>query len=155
MEVFADSAGIKLLHVPFRGAGPALTALLSGTVQALASAPGVLRQQVDDGRLRVLANWGSERIASFPDLPTFRELGYKNVEFYIWAGLFAQSALPEPIMLKLRSAMGQVLKSPDVIRIFEKAGSPVAYMDAPEFAKFVASDSERLIAAVKKIGKVE
>src|SRR5437588_3514325 len=91
MEMFAASAGIKLLAVPFRGAGPALTALLSGTVQALVSAPGTLKQQVDDGKMRVLANWRAERIASFPDLPTFRELGYRDVEFYIWAGLFAQS----------------------------------------------------------------
>jgi len=54
----------------------------------LASAPGTLKQQVDDGKMRVLANWGAERVASFPDLPTFKELGYKDVEFYIWAGLF-------------------------------------------------------------------
>ena len=71
MEMFAASAGIKLLHVPFRGAGPALAALLGGTVQAMASAPGTLKQQVDDGKMRVLANWGAERIKSFPDLPTF------------------------------------------------------------------------------------
>src|SRR5436853_5203276 len=69
MEMFASSADIKLLHVPFRGAGPALTALLSGTVQAMAPAPGPLKQQVDDGKMRVLANWGAERVASFPDLP--------------------------------------------------------------------------------------
>src|SRR5712672_2714126 len=155
MEMFAASAGIRLLHVPFRGAGPALTALLSGTVQALASAPGTLKQQVDDGKMRVLANWGAERIASFPDLPTFRELGYKDVEFYIWAGLFAQSALPAPIMTRLREAMAQAVKSPEVTKTFETAGSPVAYLDAPEFSKFVAEDSARLIAAVKKIGKVE
>jgi tripartite-type tricarboxylate transporter receptor subunit TctC len=155
MEMFAASAGIKLQHVPFRGAAPALTALLSGTVQALASAPGVLKQQVDDGKLRVLANWGAERIASFPNLPTFRELGYKDVEFYIWAGLFAQSALPAPIMAQLRKAMAEAVKAPEVARTFEAAGSPVAYLDAPEFSKFVAEDSARLIAAVKKIGKVE
>ena len=105
--------------------------------------------------MRVLANWGAERIASFPDLPTFKELGYKDVEFYIWAGLFAQSALPAPIMTRLREAMAQALKSPEVTKTFETAGSPVAYMDAPEFSKFVAEDSARLIAAVKKIGKVE
>ena len=155
MEMFAASAGIKLQHIPFRGAAPALTALLGGTVQALASAPGVLKQQVDEGKLRVLANWGAERIASFPNLPTFRELGYKDVEFYIWAGLFAQSALPAPIMTQLRKAMADVVKAPEVVKTFETAGSPVAYLDAPEFAKFVADDSARLIAAVKKIGKVE
>src|SRR5258705_334861 len=155
MEMFTASAGIKLLHVPFRGAGPALTALLSGTVQALASAPGTLKQQVDDGKMRVLANWGAERIASFTDLPTFRELGYKDVEFYIWAGLFAQSALPAPTITRLREAMAQAVKAPEVTKTFEVAGSPVAYLDAPEFSKFMAGDSARLIAAVKKIGKVE
>jgi len=155
MEMFAASAGIKLLHVPFRGAGPALTALLGGTVQALASAPGVLKQQVEEGKLRVLANWGAERVASFPNLPTFRELGYKDVEFYIWAGLFAQAALPAPVMTQLRKALAEAVKAPEVVKTFETAGSPVAYLDAPEFAKFVADDSARLIAAVKKIGKVE
>ncbi|MDB5504204.1 MAG: Tat pathway signal protein [Tardiphaga sp.] len=155
MEMFAASAGIKLLHVPFRGAGPALTALLSGTVQAVASAPGTLRQQVDDGKMRVLANWGAERVPSFPDLPTFKELGYKDVEFYIWAGLFAPAALPAPIMTRLREAMAQAVQAPEVSRTFAAAGSPVAYLDAPDFAKFVDTDSARLIAAVKKIGKVE
>jgi tripartite-type tricarboxylate transporter receptor subunit TctC len=60
----------------------------------MASAPGTLKQQVDDGKMRVLANWGAERVKSFPDLPTFKELGYKDVEFYIWADLFAQRRLP-------------------------------------------------------------
>ena len=155
MEMFAASAGIKLQHVPYRGAAPALTGLLSGTIQALASAPGVLKQQVDDGKIRVLANWGAQRIQSFPNLPTFRELGYADVEFYIWAGLFAQRALPEPIMTKLRAAMREAVKAPEVAKTFEAAGSPVAYLDAPEFSKFVDADSARLIAAVKKIGKVE
>jgi tripartite-type tricarboxylate transporter receptor subunit TctC len=154
MEMFAASADIKLLHIPFRGAGPALNALLSGTIQALASAPGTLKQQVDDGKMRVLANWGAERIASFPHVPTFTELGYKDVEFYIWAGLFAQSALPAPIMKRLREAMARAVKMPEVKKPLATAGSPVAYMDAPEFSKFIAEDSARLIAAVKKIGKV-
>jgi tripartite-type tricarboxylate transporter receptor subunit TctC len=105
--------------------------------------------------MRVLANWGAARISSFPDLPTFRELGYRDVEFYIWAGLFAQSMLPAPIMTRLREAMAQAVKAPEVIKTFETAGSPVAYLDAPEFSKFVAEDSTRLVAAVKKTGKVE
>ncbi|HET7888055.1 MAG TPA: tripartite tricarboxylate transporter substrate binding protein, partial [Bradyrhizobium sp.] len=61
MEMFAASAGIKLLHIPYRGAAPALNAILTGTVDAVASAPGTLRQLVDDGKMRVLANWGAER----------------------------------------------------------------------------------------------
>ncbi len=155
MEMFAASAGIKLLHVPFRGAAPALTALLSGTVQALASAPGVLKPQVDDGKIRVLANWGAERIPSFPDLPTFKELGYQDVEFYIWAGLFTPKGVPDAVMTKLRDGMRQTLKAPEVIKTFEAAGSPTAYLDQAEFTRFFEADSARLIAAVKKIGKVE
>ena len=155
MEMFAASAGIKLQHIPYRGAAPALNAILTSTVDAVASAPGTLKQLVDDGKMRVLANWGAERIASFPDLPTFKERGYTDVEFYIWAGLFAQKALPQPIMTKLREAMAEGVKNPDVIKTFETAGSPVAYMDAPEFEKFVETDSARLVAAVKRIGRVE
>lgn len=155
MEMFAAAAGIKLLHVPFRGAAPALTGLLSGTVQALASAPGVLKPQVDDGKIRVLANWGAERVPAFPNLPTFKELGYAEVEFYIWGGLFTPAGVPEPIMTKLRNAMREAMRSPEVIKTFETAGSPPAYLDSTEFARFVETDSARLIAAVKKIGKVE
>ncbi len=155
MEMFAASAEIKLLHIPFRGAGPALNALMGSTIHALASAPGTLRQQVDNGKMRVLANWGAERIASFPDVPTFKELGYRNVEFYIWAGLFAPSALPAPIMTRLREAMARAVKRPEVTKPLQAAGSPLAYLDAPEFAQFIAQDSSRLIAAVKQIGRVE
>ena len=89
--------------------GPALTGLLSGTVQALASAPGPIKAQVDDGKIRVLANWGAQRVPSFPDVPTFKELGYMDVEFYIWAGLFTPRGMPEQIMAKLRDAMGRII----------------------------------------------
>lgn len=155
MEMFAASAGIKLVHVAYRGAGPALNDLLSGQVQALASAPGVLKQHADEGKIRVLANWGAQRVAAFPNVPTFIELGYKDVEFYIWAGLFVPSAVPDPATLKLRDAMKQAMADANVLKVFQNAGSPPAYQDAPEFAAFVKSDSARLIQAVQKIGKVE
>lgn len=154
MEMFAAAAGIKMNNVNYRGAGPALNDLLAGQIQAMASAPGTLKQHVDEGRLRVLGNWGAQRVPSFPDLPTFMELGYKDVEFYIWAGLFVPSATPEPIVTRLREAMKEVMTSKETISVFEKAGSPAAYQDAPEFAAFVEKDSARLIAAVQKIGKV-
>lgn len=155
MEMFAHSAGIKLLHVPFQGAGPAVTAILAGTVQALASAPGVLLGHVRERRLRVLANWGADRIESFPDTPTFRELGHPSVEFYIWAGLFVPAGVPTPVMEVLRSALRKSCEDPEVVRVFAGAGSPVAYQDAPEFARFVEQDSARLIAAVRAIGRVD
>ena len=155
MEMFAAAAGIKLLHVPYRGAGPAVTGLLSGQIQALASAPGVLKPHVDAGAMRVLANWGAERVPSFPDLPTFKELGYPQVEFYIWAGLFGPKGMPDSVTTRLRDAMRQAMGDREVLRVFENAGSPPAYQDAAEFARFVDADSARLIKAVQVIGKVE
>jgi tripartite-type tricarboxylate transporter receptor subunit TctC len=154
MEMFAAEAGIKLLHVPFTGAGPALNALLQGSIQALASAPGVLRAQADAGAIRVLANWGDARVPSFPDVKTFKELGHPDVEFYIWAGLFAPAKTPPAILDRLRAEVKDVMAEPATARIFENAGSPPAWLDAPDFARFVAEDSARLIRAVKKVGKV-
>ena len=154
MEMFAAAAGIRMNNVNYRGAGPALNDLLAGQIQAMASAPGTLKQHVDAGTLRVLANWGAQRVPSFPDLPSFKELGYADVEFYIWAGLFVPVATPEPIVERLRTVMRETMESADVRAVFEKAGSPPAYQDAPEFTAFVESDSARLVAAVQMIGKV-
>jgi tripartite-type tricarboxylate transporter receptor subunit TctC len=155
MEMLAASAGIRLLHVPFQGAGPAITALLSGQIGALASAPGTLTGHVREGRLRVLGCWGRERVAAFPDVPTFLERGFNEVEFYIWAGLFVPAGVPEPVMTRLRDAVRQAVMDPDLVRAFTAAGAPVAYLDAPDFARFFAEDSARLVRAVARIGRVE
>ena len=155
MEIFAQGAGVKLLHVPYRGVGPAVTGLLANQINAMASGPGSVKPHVDSGAMRILANWGDERIASFPDVPTFKELGYPDVVYYNWAGLFVPKGVPEPVMTRLREAMREAMKDPDAVRIFENGGSAPAYQDAPAFAQFMEADSARLIAVTKKIGRVE
>jgi tripartite-type tricarboxylate transporter receptor subunit TctC len=155
MEMFTQAAGIKLLHVPYRGVGPALTGLIGNQVSAIASARGPLAPHVEAGAVRILASWGGARTAELPNVPTFRELGYPTVEFYVWAGLFAPGNVPEPIIMQLRRAMREAMQSPQLISVFEKAGSPPAYLDGPDFARFIETDSARLIPAVRKIGKVE
>src|SRR3954447_21345660 len=154
-EMFQQAAGIKLLHVPYRGGGPALTAFIGKQVDITAQAPGPITPHVQSGAARLLANWGAKRSAEYPDVPTMIELGYKDVEYYIWAGLFAPKGTPAAIVTRLRDAMREVMSDPQVVGIFEKAGSPAAYMDQPEFAKFVEADATRLIPVVKKIGKAE
>ncbi len=154
MEMFAHAAGIKLLNVPYRGGGPALIGLVSNQVAATALGRGPLAPHVESGAVRILASWGGTRTPELPTIPTFHELGYPDVEFNVWAGLFAPKGVPEPIVMRLRAAMRDAMASPQVASVFEKAGSPLAYLDAPEFAQFVAADSARLIAAVKKIGRV-
>lgn len=155
MEMFAVAADIKLRHVPFSGGGPAVTALLGNNVQALASGPGPVLAQIKAGTLRPLAGWGDKRIPALPDVPTFKELGYKDVEFYIWAGLFAPKATPAPIINTLRDAVKKAVVDPDFVKTMTNQGSPITYLDAPEFQKFWDNDAARLATAVKKIGKVQ
>src|SRR5678816_46975 len=81
MEIFASSAGIKLFHVPYQGGGPAVTALLGGQVEALASGPAAAIGQIKGGKMRALAAWSDKRLALMPEVPTFKELGY-DAEFY-------------------------------------------------------------------------
>jgi tripartite-type tricarboxylate transporter receptor subunit TctC len=155
MAMFASATGIQLRHVPFTGGGPAMTALLGNNVQALASGPGPVIGQIKAGALRPLASWGAERIPALPDVPTFKELGYKDVEFYIWAGLFAPTATPLPIMSVLRDAAWKAVQDPEFKNTMDKLGSPVVYLDAPEFEKFWAADAKRLTDAIQRIGRVE
>jgi len=155
MEMFAVAADIKLRHVPFSGGGPAVTALLGNNVQALASGPGPVLAQIKAGTLRPLAGWGDKRIPALPDVPTFKELGYNDVEFYIWAGLFAPKATPAPVISTLREAAKKAVDDPEFKTTMGNLGSPISYLDAPEFQKFWDTDAARLATAVKKIGKVE
>mgnify|MGYP001098358574 CR=1 FL=1 len=155
MEMFAHAADIKLRHVPFSGGGPALTALLGNHVQALASGPGPVIPHIKAGKLRALASWGEKRLDALPDVPTFKELGYKDVEFYIWSGVFVPAGTPEPVMKVLRDAMRQVVEDPEFKSAMEKLQTPVVYMDAPEFQKFWDRDAAMLAAAVQRVGRIE
>ena len=153
--MFAHAAGIELKHVPFNGAGPAMTALLGGHVDLLASGPGVVLPQIKAGKLRPLAQWADKRIEAMPDVPSFKELGYPEVEFYIWAGLFAPAKTPDAVMTKLRDTVRKAVADPEFQSSMEKAGTPVAYLDAPEFRSFWDKDADRLAKAVQRVGKVE
>ncbi|HTN28689.1 MAG TPA: tripartite tricarboxylate transporter substrate binding protein [Burkholderiales bacterium] len=154
MEIFANAAGIKLFHVPYGGGGPAVNALLGGQVEALASGPAAAIGQIKGGKMRALAAWSDKRLALMPDLPTFKELGY-DAEFYIWAGVFAPAATPQPILARLREAVRAAVNDPDFKTAMDKVGTPISYLDGPEFQKFWDHDAKRLAVALEKIGKVE
>ncbi|HEU4344122.1 MAG TPA: tripartite tricarboxylate transporter substrate binding protein [Candidatus Binatia bacterium] len=154
MEMLSHAAGISLKHVPYAGAGPALTAILGGHVDTLASGPAVVIPQIKAGKLRPLAGWGAKRVASLPDLPTFKELGY-DIEFYIWAGMFAPKGTPDPVMKRIRESVKQAVGTPEFKAAMEKLQTPIAYLDAPEFQKFWDKDAKMLADAIKRVGKVE
>jgi tripartite-type tricarboxylate transporter receptor subunit TctC len=154
MEIFANAAGIKLFHVPYQGGGPAVTALLGGQVEALASGPAAAIGQIKGGKMRALAAWSDKRLALLPDLPTFKELGYE-AEFYIWAGVFAPAGTPAPIVARLREAVRNGVNDPAFRNAMEKVATPIAYLDAAEFQKYWDADARRLAVALEKIGKVD
>jgi tripartite-type tricarboxylate transporter receptor subunit TctC len=154
MEMLANAANVKMLHVPFTGAGPAIVALLGGQVQALSTGPSTIMGHLKAGKIRVLATWGEARHPALPDVPTLKELGYDAV-FSQWTGLFAPAGTPEPVIRKLRDAARQVVADPAFKTALEKVETPVQYLDQPQFKAFWDTDAHKLAAVVQKIGKVE
>jgi tripartite-type tricarboxylate transporter receptor subunit TctC len=155
MELLSNAAGIKLRHVPYAGAGPALTALLGGHVDALASGPAVVLPQIKAGKLRALAGWGDKRVAALPEVPSFKELGYPEAEFYIWAGLFAPKGTPEPVLARLREATRVAVADPEFKAAMDKLETPVTFKQGADFQKFFDADAHRLAEGVRKVGRIE
>jgi tripartite-type tricarboxylate transporter receptor subunit TctC len=154
MEMFAASAGLKLLHVPYTGAGPAVVALLGGNVDAVASGPSTVIQHVKAGKLRVLASWGDKRLASLPDVPTLTEAGYAAV-FFQWAALFAPAGTPEPVLQRLREAARATANDSRFVAAMATVETPIQYMDAPELQRFWEADAQKLGEVVRRVGKLE
>jgi len=155
MAMLTTAAGIDLLHVPFQGGGPAMTALLAGQVMAAAAGPGPLTPHVRSGALRVLASWGARRIAGYEAVPTLIERGWPEAEFYIWAGVFAPAGTPPPILARLRSSLAAVTADSDTLRALAAAGNALDFRVGPTFAAFLEADTARLVRAVRRIGRAE
>ena len=154
MEMLGSVSGASFTHVPFTGAAPAVTALLGGSLDAVASGPSTVVQHVKAGKLRVLANWGPERHPALPEVPTLRELGV-SIEFAQWAGLFVPSATPEPIVNALRKAAREMQDDAAFKQTFVTLQTPLAYLDAPAFRAYWDIDAKKMADVVQRIGKVE
>jgi tripartite-type tricarboxylate transporter receptor subunit TctC len=154
MEILAQNAGVKLTHVPYTGAGPAVVALLGGQIQAVSSGPATVLQHVKSGKLRVLAHWGNGKLEAMPDVPALKDSGY-NAEYAQWSGLFVPAATPEPVAQRLRAAARAAAQDAKVKQVILNAGSPILYQDTPDFEQYVQGDAKRMAEVVKKIGKVE
>ena len=154
MEILSQSAGVKLTHSPFTGAGPAVVALLSGQIEAVSSGPATVLQQVKAGKLRVLAHWGNGQVSALPGVPSLKDAGY-NVEYAQWSGLFIPKDTPEPVAQRLRAAAKAAAQDAKVKEVILNAGSPVLYLDALDFEKYVQADAKRMAPVVKRIGKLE
>ena len=154
MEILAQTAGFKLTHVPFTGAGPAVVALLGGQIDAVSSGPATVLQHIKAGKLRVLAHWGNGRLASMPEVSSLKDAGF-NAEYAQWSGLFVTQATPEPVAQRLRAAASFAAQDTKVREVIQNAGSPVQYQDSADFEKYVQADAQRMVDVVKRIGKLD
>jgi len=146
-EVFKQMAGVQIMHIPYKGTGPALTDLLGGRVQMMiANAPAVL-PYVASGKLIALASTSAKRPSILPDLPTLDESGLKGYEADTWYGLFTAKGTPPEIVRRLNADVVSVLKSAEIQSFFAKQGAEVI-ADTPEEA------TAKLRADISKWGKV-
>ena len=154
MEMLKASAGFRMTHIPYTGAGPAVVALLGGQVDAIASGPSTVVQHIQSGKLRALAHWGDRPLASLPGVPSLTQAGYP-VRFAQWSALFVPAATPEAIVRSLRSAAQKAAEDPAVRQTISRAGSPIEYLDAPEFQTYWNADAAEMVKAVRAVGKVQ
>lgn len=154
MEILAQGAGIKLTHIPFTGAGPAVVALLGDQIQAVSSGPATVLQHVKAGKLRVLAHWGTGKLDALPDAPALKDAGY-DAEYAQWSGLFIPAGVPEPVAQRLRAAARVAAQDAKVKEVILNAGSPILFQDSADFEKYVQADAKRMADVVKKIGKLQ
>ena len=137
-EALGIAAGVNFLHVPYKGAGEATMAMLSGTIDyQVASTPGVMGN-VKGGKARLLAVSGSHRLAALPDVPTFGEAGLKNFGLINFTGLWAPKGTPQAVIDRLQKEVAVAMASADMKAFAESIASEPGYWDAATFAKDLA-----------------
>jgi tripartite-type tricarboxylate transporter receptor subunit TctC len=154
MEMLKTNQNIFVVHIPYGGAGPAVLAVLSGEVDIVASGPSTVVQNVKAGKLRALAHTGNTRIAALPDVPSLKELGIP-IEYNQWTGIFVPKSTPDPIVKKYRDALRAAVNDNSIRTIIGNAGSPIDYLDEPEFQAFWDKDIVKMNEVVRKIGKLD
>jgi len=153
-EMFTQAAGIPMRHVPFAGGGPATNALLGGHVDIhIQNVPGSMAH-IRSGKLRPLAVTSAKRADALPDVPTMKELGV-DVDYGVWHGVFVAAKTPPEILKVIRDAVRSAVADPEFVGAMQNISSQVAYMDQPEFEKFVARESRAMAALVNRIGRLE
>jgi tripartite-type tricarboxylate transporter receptor subunit TctC len=151
--LFMDAYKVKMRHLPTTGGGPAVTQALGGHSQVTGGGPAAVYQYIKSGQLRPIASWGAVPYPSLPEIPTFKSMG-KDIEAYLWVGLFTSAATPEPLQLKMREMIAKAAADPAFKQSLEKVQVVPDYRDAPEFRKFFDADYKRMAKAIHAIGKL-
>lgn len=150
-ELLKLQGNVEMLHIPYKGQGPAMTDVIAGQVQIAFETTAALLPQAQAGRVKPLATTGSTRADAFPELPTLMEAGFKDFEVTNWYGVFAPAGLPDALTTRLNAAINTALASPQVsAKLAELGSAKVAGGSAQDFAGFVQAEVPRWEDVVKR-----
>ena len=144
--------GTDLLHVPYRGSGPAVVDLIAGRVAIMFDAVPSLLPFIAAGNIRPLAAASAERNRVLPDIPTFAELGYPGMDISLWYGIAAPAGTPQPIVRRLNAELVKITAAPDVRATFADQGADAKGGTPEEFAAFMDAESARWGTVVRQAG---
>jgi tripartite-type tricarboxylate transporter receptor subunit TctC len=151
-EMFQVLAGVKLNHIPYRSAGPAVTDLLAGHIPLMFGPSPVVVPMVQAGKLRPLAFTALKRSAQLPDVPTADELGLKGFEATGWYGIHGPRGMPREIVTRLNAAAREIVQLPDILERYASLNLEPVSMSPEEFAKFIEADLQKYAEIAKKAG---
>lgn len=151
-ELFKIATGTDIVHVPYKGAGPAVIDLLAGNVQIMFSNPTAAVPHVKSGKLRALAVTGSERLDALPEVQTAVEAGYSDLNVVGWYGIIVPAETPRNVITRLNAGVVHALNSPDVVKRMHATGQAPSPSTPEEFAKEIRVDFERWGKVVKAAG---
>lgn len=152
MEMMKSAAGFQMTHIPYRGAGPAITDLIAGSIHAGFFVPGNVQGFVKEGRLKLLASSGPKRFPSTPDVPTLAESGLKDFEATSWIGLLAPANTPPAIVNSYNKAMVRILNSPDIQKRLQEMEFEVVASTPKQFSDWIATEITRWGKVIKATG---
>jgi tripartite-type tricarboxylate transporter receptor subunit TctC len=151
-ELFKLMAGVDIVHVPYKGGGPAMLAVIAGEEQVMFSSIVQTVPNIQSGNLRALATGGAQRSSILPDLPTIGEAGVPGYVASDWWGIIAPAGTPQPIVDKLHAAIEDVLNSADTQKYMNEQGATPVHMSSAEFGKYIQSEIAKWGPVVQKAG---
>jgi tripartite-type tricarboxylate transporter receptor subunit TctC len=154
-ELLKYYAGVDIVHVPYRGAAAAMTALLSGDVDMMVDSVPPSLPHIRAGKVRALAVTSARRVPQLPEVPTMIESGYPDFEVNGWSGVVTTAGTPPAIVARLEAEIKKALARPEVVAAYANAGLTVRYMDAAEFGAFWDKEIEKFALAIKYSGAVK
>ncbi|SPA32716.1 conserved hypothetical protein, UPF0065 [Cupriavidus taiwanensis] len=149
-EAFQQAAGIRLMHVPYKGAGDAMVGLLGGSVDLLVVSTPTALAPVKGNQMRLLAISGKRRLDVFPEVPTFAEAGLPTFNLFNWSGLAAPKGTPGEVIARLQAEVQKALQSPDMKQFLAQMGSQPGSLDSSAFAQLIQRETEQWAAVAQK-----